>query len=183
MWGEHNCWGKNTFYDDSAKVPLIVSGKRFGIKENQRIKTPVSLLDLYPTFRDMAGIDDWMVPLDGRSLWPALIGEGALTDQPVFSEYYSCDTKGPERMVRYKNFKLNFYYRQGMELFDLESDPHEQINREADPDYQEIKNELLEMLLKNWDPDKIYRDIVIDQNRRTLLGEAIKKCGTAAQTT
>ncbi len=177
MWGEHGMWGKNTFYEDSARIPLIVSAPAFGVPSGRRISTPVSHLDLYPTLREAFGVEGWDVPLDGRSLWPALTRGVELPDEPVFSEYYSCDVKGPERMVRFKHFKLNFYYGQGMELFDLEKDPAETVNRIDDPGYAPIRAELEAMLFEDWNPEAIRKDIVIDQNRRVLIGEALAKQG------
>ncbi len=174
MWGNHGLWGKNYFYEDSSHVPLIVSGPAFGIEAGRRIATPVSLLDLYPTMRDAGGID-WDVPLDGRSLWPALTQGKTLEDVPVYCEYYASDVKGPERMVRYQQYKLNYYDQQGMELFDLAKDPHELSNEIDNPDYADVRQDLLAMLMDGWDPEAIAADIRVEQNRRTLLGQAVKK--------
>jgi len=171
MWGEHGIWGKQCFYEESSRVPLIAHGPKFGIESGVRIDRPVTLLDLYPTFRELAGCDDWDVPLDGRSLAGALRGETTLDWEPVFSEYYGPDTKGPERMVRHRNFKLNYYHNQGMELFDLDADPGEMNDLSDDPSHARTREELLEMLMTDWDPDELDRKVRIDQNRRTLIGE------------
>ncbi|MFW5856874.1 MAG: sulfatase-like hydrolase/transferase [Planctomycetota bacterium] len=173
MWGEHGLWAKSVFYEDSAHVPLIIAGEGLGLRAGQRVTTPVSLLDLYPTFRDLAGITDWDVPLDGRSLVPALRGE-PLPDAPVFCEYYGCDIKGPQRMVRYGEYKLCYYHRQGIELFHLPTDPKETRNLAADPAHQEALGDLLRMLMEGWDPERIAAEVRVSQNRRTLLGEGLK---------
>lgn len=175
MWGEHGMWCKNTFYEDSAAVPLIVSAPKCGVAAGRRISAPVSHLDLYPTLRDIVDAADWTVPLDGRSLWPALTGVAALDPQPVFCEYYACDVRGPERMVRDGDFKLNYYHNWGMELFDLASDPNETRNVLGDPAYHPVRQRLAEVLFRDWDPEKIAADIRIEQNRRTLLGEALRR--------
>ena len=128
MWGEHGLWGKNLFYEESARVPLIFNGPALGVAEGLRVATPVSLVDLHPTFRDVIGAEDWNPLLDGRSLWDGCRGLATLDEQPVFCDYYACDTVGPERMIRYGPYKLNYYHRQGKELFNLADDPHEMTN-------------------------------------------------------
>jgi choline-sulfatase len=174
LWGEHGMWGKNQFYEDSSRVPLIVRGPGQGVAAGRRIATPVSLLDLYPTLRDISGATDWNVPLDGRSLWPALTGGATLDDVPVFCDYYSSDVKGPERMVRWKQYKLNYYHNWGMELFDLEKDPFETTNRASDRDYQEILGKLLTMGMRDWNPQQIDADVRVEQNRRVLLSQSLR---------
>jgi choline-sulfatase len=175
MWGEHGLWGKNLFYEPSARVPLILSAPALGVAAGERVETPVSLLDLYPTFRDAAGAADWRLPLDGRSLWPAARGETALEDAPVFCEYYGCDTKGPERMVRWKRWKYIYYHDQpGVELYDLAADPDERVNRAGDPACADVEAELHRMLMDGWDPEALARDIREDQNRRSLIGRALQ---------
>jgi len=172
MWGEHGLWGKNTFYEESSRVPLIVTGP--GVREGQRVDTPVSLVDIYPTLRDAAHADDGQVPLDGRSLWNACRGEGTLDEVPVFCEYYSCDTQGPERMVRFGPHKLNYYHSQGVEMFDLAADPHETTDVSTAPAYRDAREELLGMLMRDWDPEALDAAVRLDQNRRVLVQQAAK---------
>lgn len=175
MWGEHGLWGKNLFYEESSRVPLIVRGPRFGVARGERIETPVSLVDLYPTLRDGAGAADWDVPLDGRSLWPACRQEERLDDRAVFCEYYASDTRGPERMIRWKNWKLNYYHNQpGVELYDLAADGAERHNLGDDPEYASIRDELMERLLADWDPEAVEADIRADQHRRSLICDALR---------
>ncbi len=183
MWGEHGLWGKQVFFEESAPVPLIISAPSRGMRRGARVDTPVSLLDLYPTLRDLAGLSPadaatphsalrtphWNVPLDGRSLAPVLTGETTLPDVPVYCEYDGPDTKGPERMVRFQQWKLNYYHGQGLELFDLATDPRELCNRADDPAYREIRERLWAMLTDGWAPDEIDRLVREDQNRRTWV--------------
>mgnify|MGYP006280134551 CR=1 FL=1 len=170
MWGEHGLWGKQTFYEESARVPLIISAPERGIGAGKRIETPVSLLDIYPTLREMCDVRDWDVALDGRSLWRTLANGGELEQEPVFSEYYGPDTLGPERMVRCGDLKLNYYHNQPLEMFDLAEDPRETRSVAQDPDYAEDRERLLDLVTANWDPEELDRLARIDQNRRTLVG-------------
>jgi choline-sulfatase len=169
MWGEHGLWGKQVFFEESAKVPLIVSAPALGIRQGVTVETPVSLLDLHATLSELAGITDVTVPTDGRSLVPALTGSAPLADQPVISEYYGPDTRGPERMVRFRQYKLNYYHQQGLELFDLARDPRELKNLVEDAAYQGVREQLWAMLIKDWDPATVDRQARIDQDRRTVV--------------
>ncbi|HTL52973.1 MAG TPA: sulfatase-like hydrolase/transferase, partial [Planctomycetota bacterium] len=55
MAGEHGLWSKISLLESSVRVPLVVHwpGKT---KPGARIDTPVSLVDLYPTLLEIAGI-------------------------------------------------------------------------------------------------------------------------------
>ena len=55
MAGDQNQILKRSMYEASTHVPLIVRGP--DIRRGKTIDTPVSLVDLYPTFMDMAGIN------------------------------------------------------------------------------------------------------------------------------
>lgn len=165
MWGEHGLWGKQVFYDESAAVPLIVSGP--GVRRNATVETPVSLLDIYPTLRDLCSAGPWDVPLDGRTLAPALVDDKPLPETPVFCEYDGPDTKGPERMVRLGALKLNYYHHQGVELFNIDEDPGERRNLADDPAFRADRDRLLAILTDDWNPDDIDRLVREDQNRRS----------------
>ena len=72
MCGEHGMWSKRSYYDGSAGAPLIVTGP--GIPQGRVVKSPVELLDLFPTFCELAGLP---MPdgLDGETLLPILQGQ------------------------------------------------------------------------------------------------------------
>jgi arylsulfatase len=72
--GDYNCFGKRSFLDAAANVPMLARyPERFpaGVVE----KTPVSLIDLVPTFLGAAGADPGSADLDGRDM-ASLVGKG-----------------------------------------------------------------------------------------------------------
>jgi arylsulfatase A-like enzyme len=74
--GDYGSYGKRSFLDPSARVPLIVNGPGF---EATRRPEPVTLLDVYPTVLEIAGADE---PLrDGRPL------QAIPENRPVFGQY------------------------------------------------------------------------------------------------
>merc|ERR1712217_488312 len=81
MHMEHRQHLKNSMYEGSARVPLLIAGpmskpgraSRNDFKNGAVVKDPASLLDLYPTFVDAAGGDP-STSLAGVSLMPYLAG-------------------------------------------------------------------------------------------------------------
>ena len=75
MQGERGLWYKMSFYEGSARVPLVVSAP--GRFAPSRVASPVSTMDLLPTLVGIAGGDDAVAAadLDAESLMPLLTGE------------------------------------------------------------------------------------------------------------
>jgi choline-sulfatase len=123
MAGEHGLWYKNTFLEASARVPLLVQlpEHRRGALSPSRVRTPVSLVDLFPTLCALLGV----APpdgLDGTDL-SSVIHDGAAECErgPVVCQYL------PQwRMVRDGDHKY-VTFADGSELcFDLRDDSDEQ---------------------------------------------------------
>lgn len=143
MMGEHGLWYKNTAFEGSSRVPLIFTGP--GIRP-ARLSETVSLLDLGPTLAGLAGIPALKVPSDGRDLSPLLRGERpAETGEAVFENYGEGLQRGVRTIVR-RLFKLNACPGTPLELYDLETDPHEWTNVANRPENQPVVRELLARL-------------------------------------
>ena len=158
---EHGIPLKGPFmYDGVTKVPFIIVPPMFGIAGSSpcdprwkdfepREETALSSgVDLVPTILDLAGAapDE---SLSGRSLVPALTGELDDVDA-VFSEWIQWgDLVSPIRMVRSKQWKYIHYVGIGEELYNLEEDPGELINRAADPACESLLEEHRERLKKH----------------------------------
>ena len=69
MLGERGLWYKMSFFDGSARVPLMAAGP--GIRPG-RIEAPVSHLDLAPTIAALAGVEPAEAEFSGVSLEAAL---------------------------------------------------------------------------------------------------------------
>lgn len=161
--GEHGLWWKQTFYEDSVKVPAVLSwpGR---LPEGTRCGRVVSALDLNATMLD--AMDCPPLPHSrGRSLLPLLRKpDHADWDDVAFSEFcLNADGAGgpfPEqgviqRMLRRDAWKLNYYQGQPCQLFNLVEDPGETADRVADPACRTIVQDLRTELLDGWDPDWI----------------------------
>ncbi|MGY8674993.1 MAG: sulfatase-like hydrolase/transferase, partial [Verrucomicrobiia bacterium] len=77
MLGERGMWFKRTYFENSVKVPLIFAGTD-AVGSGLRMQKEVSLVDLMPTFLDLAGLKDLdavETTLAGESLGSMLSGE------------------------------------------------------------------------------------------------------------
>jgi arylsulfatase A-like enzyme len=141
MLGNHGQWAKRLFYEDSARVPLIlvpaVGDDRVGTGEvSNRL---VGLQDVMPTLLDLAGIP---VPgsVDGES-----VVDGAGRDT-LYGEYAEDGTA--TRMIHDGRYKLIYYpYGNRNQLFNLDRDPHELMDLSTSAEHGEILSSLTESLV------------------------------------
>jgi len=127
MLGNHGLWGKNNCaYEDVWNVPLIV--KYPGNAEAQTSDAMCMLVDVLPTCLAAAGLTHDFC--DGLSL-PERIASGGADFIFAEGEGFLAVSDG-----RFKLARVAQGERQHTELIDLESDPHEFVNRIADPALQ-----------------------------------------------
>ena len=174
--GDMLCWEnqvqKRLFRDWSCKVPLIM---RFPEKQyaGRVIDAPVNLVDLLPTFTDMAGYHDPAIDWhDGQSLIPLITGEQSGTERYTFAEMHTDGTFAPCFMVRKGQWKYNYVHGHDEQLFDMANDRRERNNLADSPDHQKLKSELKDLLLKHFDPEQVEADICKDLPRRRLIHKA-----------
>ena len=104
--GEHDFYTKCTLLEGSTHIPMIMAGE--GIPANQRVLTPVSLLDIAPTLLDITGASA-LPDGDGISLWPVIQGQ-ALPERSVIAEMgqlpLNCPHEVPAQVIRQGSWKL-----------------------------------------------------------------------------
>ncbi len=96
MLGDKGLWYKMSFFENSARVPLIVNAP--GRFAPRRVKAAASLMDVTPTLVELAGGRAADIDTDGRSLLPQLTG-GDAPDE-TFAEYLAEGAIAPIVMIR-----------------------------------------------------------------------------------
>jgi choline-sulfatase len=149
--GARGLWGKSTFYDESAGIPLIVAGE--GVDANARCDTPASLIDVYPFLFECVGAP---LPDDGHpGISLARLGERAPRDRAVLSEYHATTSVAGAFMLRDPGYKYVHYVAYPPQLFDLARDPEELRDVAADPAYADVLARMRERLLSMLDPVEV----------------------------
>lgn len=157
--GKRDHWGKSNLYNECTQVPLVVAGP--DTPRGQAVSTLVNLIDLAPTFLAAFGLSDPALP--GRSLFD-IAREPLDPERTAFSEYHAVGAPSGAFMVRKGRWKYHEYVGFESELFDLESDPGEAINRASDPACVSHIAELRSELRRIVDPNAADRQAKVDQN-------------------
>ncbi|HWL51949.1 MAG TPA: sulfatase-like hydrolase/transferase [Chthoniobacteraceae bacterium] len=149
--GHHGIWSKGNatipqnFYEESIRVPCLLMWPGV-IPEGQERSDMVNHCDLFATICDAAQAQtpaaDAHAPRPGRSYLPLLRGENKLPWRDAqFCEY------GNARMIRTARYKLvlrypgpNGHFKN--ELYVLDNDPRETINRIDDPAFKKVRESL-----------------------------------------
>jgi choline-sulfatase len=170
MLGERGMWFKQCFFEWSARVPLMIAWPRQ--LAPRRVAAHVSLVDLLPTFLELARSACAIEPvdaLDGASLLPLACGEDDGRDRVVVAEYSSEGVCAASRMVREGRWKLIVTHGLAPMLFDLDADPDELTNLAGRSDHAAVEQRLRARLLLGWDPQAIHERILASQKRRLFL--------------
>lgn len=172
--GERDLWFKQTFYDHSAKVPLILNWPK-ELPKGIICGRVVNLTDLSATMVDAAGHDP-LPQSDGQSLLDLAKAPETPWDDTTFSEYCSDGMQAwapgrmiLSRMIRKGKWKLNYYYQDRHQLFDLHNDPDEITNIYGHPKHAQIQSELLVELLSNWSPEDIQKQLESSKATKKIL--------------
>ncbi len=150
-FGEHGLIDKRHFYEESAKVPLLVCcpGLFEGGKTEQGM---IQNIDIAPSILEVFGIEK-PGHMQGMSFINLLSGKDNEWRDKIFYEYYweenfpQTPTTFGIRTDRYKYIRYWGIWDTN-EFYDLENDPYEMNNLIASPLYQDIIKEMADELYK-----------------------------------
>jgi arylsulfatase A-like enzyme len=138
--GAHGLSGKWLLYEESIRVPLIVwDGRLPENKRGVRHEAMALNIDWAPTMLDYAGVP---IPerMQGLSLRPLVEGKAKKIRDDAFFEHtyvHANDIRVTEG-IRTERWKYIRYPKQEPvyeELFDLENDPHEELDLAREKNY------------------------------------------------
>ena len=177
IWGDHGWhlseklhYGKTTLWEESARVPFLVSvpGLTTG---GTKCDGVVNLLDMYPTLIELCGLPA-NEQNEGRSFAPLLRNPQADWDHPTLTTQ------------QFKNHSLTDgryrYIRRGgrdqlvEELYDHTVDPMEWNNLAHNPDYQQIKDRFRKHLPEHNEPNSPANKLDRAAKKRMGRGAAAK---------
>jgi uncharacterized sulfatase len=146
--GEHGLWMKQSLFEESARVPLVIIMP--GAKGNGQVcRRTVEFVDLYPTLADLAGLAP-PKNLEGVSLRPLLENPQAAWDRPAFTQVQRGGFPGYS--VRTERWRYTEWDdgKQGAQLYDHDADPNELRNLAGDPKYGDVVTTMQALVKKNW---------------------------------
>ena len=175
MLGERGLWYKMSYFENSVRVPMLISHpKQF---KPHRVPQSVSTLDLMPTLVELIGSKlQPGLPMDGISLMPHLYGSGGGHDN-VFAEYMGEGTVAPLMMIRRGQWKYIDCPVDPPQLYNLANDPLEVQNLATSTD--EGTKAVFEAFDKEarakWDFKKITESVLVCQRQRRFVWQALSK--------
>ena len=178
MLGERGLWYKMTFFEWSARVPLLVHAP--GRFAPRRVSQAASLVDLLPTLLDLANTGlppERAVSLadrtDGRSLLPLLEGAPEDPEAVAAGEYLGEGAAAPVLMLRRGRYKYIYSEPDPALLYDLAADPHELHNLAGDPSAAAVEAAFMDEVAARWQPDLLRLAVLASQRRRRLAAQAL----------
>jgi iduronate 2-sulfatase len=145
--GQHGQWMKQSLFENSARVPLIISVPG-GTKGKASGRT-VELLDIYPTLAELCALDPKQ-NLQGKSLTSLLKNPNAIWDKPAYTQVRRGEIFG--RSVRTERFRYTEWDggKAGVELYDHQKDSDEFTNLAKDSNFIITANEMAALLKKGY---------------------------------
>jgi len=152
-------------YEEALRIPLVISNPvLFSGQKSQNSMALATLVDLMPTFMEMANVSNPPAGLAGTSLIPILQDGTPVQDSILFtyddtkagsnSQWSAVNAANRIRCIRTEKWKYSYYfdassaYYNQYELYDLVNDPSEYTNLAYDPAYNEIRENLRKQLHK-----------------------------------
>ncbi|HEY2574632.1 MAG TPA: sulfatase [Verrucomicrobiaceae bacterium] len=146
--GQHGLWMKQSLFEESAHVPMIIIAP--GAKGNGKSSPrTVEFVDLYPTLAELAGLTP-PANLQGKSLKSLLDDPQASWSKPAFTQVWRGSFAG--HSVRTEKWRYTEWDggKEGVELYDQDADPKEYTNLAADPKHAATVKELKALVDQNW---------------------------------
>jgi uncharacterized sulfatase len=151
LLGQHGQWQKQSLFEQSARVPLIVSAPGLPAAGKVSPRT-VELIDVYPTIADLCGLAPRGT--EGVSLRPLLENPDAAWTRPAYTVVTRLRNQNGQsqrlfgRSVRTERWRYAEWDegRLGSQLYDHQRDPGEFRNLAEDPASAEVVAEMRALL-------------------------------------
>ncbi len=157
--GSHGLLGKQSLYEHSTHVPLIIAGPGIQAGSSGAL---VVLYDLFPTISTMTGFEMPM-GIDGHDLTDLIRGDSDGPRDVLYTTFQNI-----HRAVRDDRWKLIRYPRiDRIQLFDLANDPFEMNDLSGDAAYADQISRLMAIMVVEHeamdDPHPLWVDSLVSQ--------------------
>ena len=171
MLGERGAWYKMSFFEGSARVPLVVHAPN--LFEPHRVTSPVSTMDLVPTLVGLASPDPSPLigPLDGTDLIGHL--QGHAEEREVVAEYLAEGAIAPIVMIRRRQWKFVHSPADPDQLYDVRADAAERVNLATDAAYSTLVQSFRAEVAVRWDFAELDAKVRASQQRRRTVNQAL----------
>jgi len=161
LWGDHgyhlgenSLWTKMTNFELGTRAPLLLSVPGQW-RAGQRTRALVEFVDIYPTLAELCGLP---LPshLEGTSFAPLLENPNQPWKRAAFSQYLR---PGKDKFMgrsirterwRYTEWRNGKGESAGVELYDRQADPAENVNLAAEPGSKTTVADLAKQLQAGW---------------------------------
>jgi arylsulfatase A-like enzyme len=166
MHGSHGRWQKSTPWEESIRIPFIMSGMRPHTKHTGMMRTDavINHVDIAPTSLGLCGIDvpDWMLGYDYSAYRTPGVAkselprpgepDSAYLQHCVRKMHRGCMDRTWRGIVTRDGWKYVVSDRFPYLMFNLREDPYEQDNLALDPEFAPKRKEL-QARLEQWTRD------------------------------
>ncbi|TQO23078.1 sulfatase family protein [Paramicrobacterium agarici] len=158
--GDHGWFDKRFMYDESLRMPMLISCPSRIPQRDEPLEHIVTNVDFAQTILEAAGVNA-LDRMQGISIWPQLTSDPARTTRDaMYYRYYENDDVNHHAFAHYgirtDRYKLIYFYNDGLglpgssgrsyppewELYDLHDDPEELRNLYNDPAFADIREDL-----------------------------------------
>lgn len=199
MLGEHGIWKKQNLFEQTAKQPLLIYAP--GYSGGTPCEEIVEMIDIYPTIAELVNLDS-PTNIDGKSLTELLKNPKTNWNHPAFTQQARTpnstydplstelggtrifsqipDFNNPAtiwgRSIRVKRYRYTEWNegKDGVELYDYQTDPDERINLANDPKHSDLVKELSTKLKSSYDPEEIAKTRETIAKNREAAGQTVE---------
>lgn len=139
--GEKQHFRKFALWEEITRVPFVIWDKRDETShEGRQVNNAVSLINIYRTLTDLSGLTP-PAYVDGVSLAPQLENPSEPVGYPAV-----CSWGRGNYTVRTETWRYIRYFDGSEELYSHTKDPNEWTNLARNPEYDDVKQRLAELL-------------------------------------
>lgn len=175
MMGERNMWFKRTFWEHSAKVPMVFHQP--STLAPRRVAQSVTLADLCPTLSEIGGATEacekWGSQ-DSASFAKLLNGDDPNWRNSASVQYFGPGIEAPWFAARKGAFKYAYIHDWGGILINLIEDPDETNNLVEDPSHARIVADLHDLAVGRFDLDALMAAVKRNKQQRCFLHQSLK---------